>query len=144
MKNKIDFFRGKYFFLSNFFEAPVEYDGLKFKNSEAAFQAQKCSSYEQRKQFQELDPSRAKRKGRNVVLRHDWDKIKIKEMLGIVRNKFQQNEDLKEKLLATGDAYLEEGNDWGDTIWGVCNGKGQNNLGKILMQVREELRDKKL
>ena len=135
--------------MSNFFEAPVEYDGLQFKNSEAAFQAQKCSSYEQRKQFQELDPSRAKRKGRNVILKKEeaeeskefWDKIKIKEMLEIVRNKFQQNEDLKEKLLATGDAYLEEGNDWGDTIWGVCNGKGQNNLGKILMQVREELKN---
>ena len=65
-------------------------------------------------------------------------------MLEIVRCKFQQNEDLKERLLATGDAHLEEGNDWGDTIWGTVNGKGQNNLGKILMQVREELKDKKL
>lgn len=142
--NKIDSFKGKYAFLSNFYEAPVEYDGLKFKNSEAAYQAQKCESYEQRKQFQEMDPSRAKRKGRHVILRHNWDKIKITEMLEIVRCKFQQNEDLKERLLATGDAHLEEGNDWGDTIWGTVNGKGQNNLGKILMQVREELKDKKL
>ena len=43
-------------------------------------------------------------------------------------------------MIETGDEYLEEGNTWGDRIWGTVNGKGQNNLGKILMRVREELR----
>lgn len=140
MKNKIDSFKGKNFFLSNFYSAPVEYDGVLFQNNEAAFQAQKCVTKNLRKTFQHLDPSAAKAKGRRVILRHNWDEIKENEMLEICRAKFTQNEDLKEKLLATGDAYLEEGNDWGDKIWGTVNGVGQNKLGKILMKVREELR----
>ena len=57
-----------------------------------------------------------------------------------MKQKFTKHKDLKEKLLATGDAYLEETNHWHDTFWGVCKGKGQNHLGKILMEVREELK----
>lgn len=87
-----------------------------------------------------LDPSSAKRKGRHVQLRHDWEKVKFDIMYEICKAKFSQNAELKDKLLATGDEYLEEGNTWGDRIWGTVNGKGQNNLGKILMRVREELR----
>ena len=64
-------------------------------------------------------------------------------MLEIVRSKFKQNKDLAKKLIETGDAYLEEGNWWGDKIWGVCNGEGENRFGKILMQVREELKNEK-
>ena len=59
----------------------------------------------------------------------------------LVREKFSHNKDLKEMLLETGDAIIEEGNDWNDTFWGVCNGKGENHLGKILMKIREELRN---
>lgn len=58
----------------------------------------------------------------------------------VVKSKFEQNSDLKDKLIATGDEYLEEGNTWNDTYWGVCRGKGKNILGKILMRVREELK----
>ena len=83
----------------------------------------------------------AKRKGRHVQLRHDWEQIKFTVMYEIVKAKFTKNEDLKIKLLATKDEYLEEGNTWGDKIWGTVNGKGQNNLGKILMRVREELKN---
>lgn len=61
-------------------------------------------------------------------------------MYEIVKAKFTQNEDLKQRLLETGDMYLEEGNTWGDRTWGTINGKGQNRLGKILMKVREELK----
>jgi hypothetical protein len=60
-------------------------------------------------------------------------------MYGLILGKFQDPE-LKTKLLATGDAELIEGNWWGDVYWGVCNGEGRNELGKILMQVRDELR----
>ena len=60
-------------------------------------------------------------------------------MTDIVKAKFEQNEDLQKKLLATEDAYLEEGNTWGDRIWGTVNGVGANNLGEILMNVRKEL-----
>lgn len=109
-------------------------------NSEAAFQAQKCEFPEKRKEFQKLNPSKAKALGRKVTLREDWDEVKTDVMEGIVRNKFTQNPDLGRKLVETGDAYLEEGNWWGDKIWGVCDGVGENRLGKILMKVREELK----
>lgn len=60
-------------------------------------------------------------------------------MKDIVMAKFTQNEDLKEKLLSTGNTYLEEGNTWGDRIWGVVDSNGANLLGNILMNVRKEL-----
>ena len=86
------------------------------------------------------NPSEAKRLGRRVRLRSDWEQVKYDVMLDVVRAKFNQHPDLAQKLLATGDEELVEGNDWGDTYWGVCNGRGKNMLGKILMRVRAELR----
>ena len=138
--NVIDSFRGEYFFLSNFYDAPVEYNGIKYRNNEAAFQAQKCTSEEYKKSFSNLTASEAKRDGRRCILRKDWEDIKINIMYEIVRAKFTQNRDLTDKLLATGDAYLIEGNNWGDRVWGQVNGVGANNLGIILMRVRDELR----
>jgi ribA/ribD-fused uncharacterized protein len=137
--NKIDSFRGKYYFLSNFFEASVTYNGITYKNNEAAFQSMKFMDIEKRKQFAELDPSTAKRKGRNGVLRHDWEDVKEQYMYEICLAKFTQNEDLKQRLLDTAPALLEEGNTWGDKEWGTVSGVGKNKLGKILMRVREEL-----
>ena len=138
---KIDSFRGKYYFLSNFYEAPVTYEGLIYQNNEAAFQAQKCCSPKDKEAFTNLNPTEAKRKGRNVVLRKDWEQVKISIMAEIVKAKFEQNKDLAQMLLDTDDAYLEEGNTWGDKIWGTVNGQGANNLGKILMNIREELKN---
>jgi len=60
-------------------------------------------------------------------------------MTDLVRQKFS-NPQLAKQLLDTKDFELIEGNTWGDTFWGVCSGKGQNNLGKILMQIRNELK----
>lgn len=71
----------------------------------------------------------------------DWEEVKDKVMYEIVLAKFTQNPDLKEKLLATGDEHLEEGNTWGDTTWGTVNGIGENRLGIILMKVRKELQE---
>lgn len=139
--NKIDSFRGKYYFLSNFFEIPVTYDGITYQNNEAAFQAQKCLNYEDRKQFRHLNPSEAKHLGRRVSLRPDWERIKVQEMTNIVHEKFDQNKDLGQKLLDTDSAYLEEGNNWGDRIWGTVNGNGQNLLGQILMAEREKIKE---
>lgn len=138
---KIGEFRDEYFFLSNFYEAPVEYRGIRYGSNEAAFQAQKCMTDGERAEFAPLRPSDSKKKGRRVKLRPDWEKVKVGIMEEIVRAKFTQNEQLREMLLATGDAVLEEGNTWNDTFWGVHlkNGQGQNHLGRILMQVREEL-----
>lgn len=140
---RINNFRGKYAFLSNFYTADIVFDGITYKNNEAAFQAQKCVNDADRKAFSTLNPSEAKKKGRHVVLRPDWEDVKFNLMRKIVKAKFEQNPDLARKLDDTGDAQLEEGNTWGDRIWGTVNGAGQNNLGKILMQVRKELRQKR-
>jgi ribA/ribD-fused uncharacterized protein len=136
----INSFTGKYFFLSNFYEASVKWKGITYRNNEAAFQSAKVLDKTLRKEFSNLDPSSAKRKGRQVKLRPGWDEIKFDIMYDICYEKFSQNEDLKIKLLDTGEEHLEEGNNWGDKIWGTVKGKGQNLLGKILMEVREELK----
>ena len=74
------------------------------------------------------------------MLRNDWEKVKDEIMYNICLCKFTQNEELKQKLLNTGNAELIEGYTWNDTYWGICRGRGKNHLGKILMQIREELR----
>ena len=130
----IDKFENEYFFLSNFYMCPVEIDGIKYTNSEAAFHAQKC--LERKGEFAYLNPNEAKRLGRSVNLRTDWDDIRIAVMFNICLAKFVQNPDLAKKLIKTEDAELIEGNTWNDKFWGVCNGVGENNLGKILMQIR--------
>lgn len=137
----IDSFKGKYFFLSNFYEAPIIYDGITYLNNEAAFQAQKTINKEKRIDFSMLNPSQAKRMGRRVPLRPDWEEVKFNIMYEVCKAKFTQNNSCRENLLKTGNAELIEGNDWGDKIWGQVNGIGENNLGKILMKIREELKD---
>lgn len=138
---KIDRFRGDYGFLSNFWEVPVTYQGLTYGSNEAAFQAQKCMTEEEKRLFTRMRPSEAKKTGRQVALRPDWEAVKVGLMEEIVRAKFTQNEDLKWRLIGTGDADLEEGNTWHDTCWGVDakTGEGRNHLGKILMKIRAEL-----
>lgn len=142
----INEFRGQYYFLSNYYVAPVTYEGLTYQNNEAAFQAAKVTFGRER--FVRLDPSAAKALGRKVQLRSDWEDVKDKVMYEVCKAKFSQNADLTEKLLATGDKYLEEGTTgWHDNTWGNCNCEkckdipGENRLGKILMRVREELRN---
>jgi ribA/ribD-fused uncharacterized protein len=135
--NKIAGFRGKYFFLSNFFPTKVKVGDLTFENNEAAFQSYKSKNMES---FCHLNPSEAKRKGRRVQLRPDWEEIKADVMYMVVFAKFSQNQDLRDKLINTGDAELVEENNWGDRIWGTVSGKGKNLLGKILMKVRDELK----
>lgn len=134
-------FSGKYYFLSNFYFAPVMYDGLMYLNNEAAFQSAKVLSKNERLIFCKLNPSEAKRLGRRVKLRSDWEEVKDFVMYEIVKDKFLRNDNLRRRLLETGDAILVEGNDWGDKYWGVCDGEGLNKLGEILMQVRFELRE---
>lgn len=143
IRSKIDTFRGEYYFLSNFYPARVTYKEVTYQNNEAAFQAQKVLDPEEKKIFAELAPREAKKRGRQVRLRPDWEKVKISIMEEIVRAKFLQNEDLKEKLLSTGDALLIEGNTWNDRYWGVDKRSrtGKNCLGQILMKIRSELKE---
>lgn len=138
----INQFRNTYDFLSNFYNAPVTWEGLTYLNAEAVFQAAKVLTDEERMAFTVLPPNKAKRLGRQVQLRSDWETVKVGVMEEVVRAKFTQNPDLAARLLATGDATLVEGNTWGDTCWGVDTrtGKGENHLGQILMKVRGELR----
>jgi len=139
----IDFFDGNYFFLSNFFETPVKYDGLTYPSVEHAFQAAKSQDPAVRQSFiQECQtPDQAKKKRRKIPLRPDWEFVKIEVMTTIVRNKFKSNHLLKSKLLDTRDTILIEGNFWNDTFWGIdlTTGIGKNHLGQILMKVRSEL-----
>ena len=139
--NDIKEFRGDNYYLSNFYVRPITYKGLRFTNTEAAFHSQKCVY--RANEFVDLDPSQAKRLGRHVHLREDWEEIKDQIMYEVCVAKFTQHEDLKQKLLSTGNCYLEEGNIWNDCYWGVCKGVGQNKLGYILMRIREELRNGK-
>ena len=135
----IDSFTGKYAFLSNFYASEVRLGGQVALTVEHAFQAAKAVRYADRLKILDAPtPTLSKRYGRRVMLRDDWEDIKLWVMEDLLRQKFRR-QDLKRSLLATGDATLIEGNWWGDEFWGVCEGKGENNLGKLLMTIREDI-----
>lgn len=137
----IDKFTGKHFFLSNFYDpAPVVFEGLSYRTTEHAYQAAKVLDVEERRRIQEAaTPGIAKKLGRTVTLREDWDAVKDEVMLYLCRQKFQEPT-LRRQLLATGFRKLVEGNHWGDVYWGVCKGVGKNRLGETLMRIRDEIR----
>lgn len=138
--NKICKFDNEYAFLSNFYPCKVPYQGKTYKSSEAAYQAQKTSNIELRQEFETLSARDAKRRGRMLELRKDWEEVKDNIMYEICYSKFVNNPIIARKLIATKDAELVEGNTWFDTYWGVCNNVGLNKLGQTLMKVREEMR----
>jgi|GEM_PF-197806 cytidine deaminase, homotetrameric len=141
----IDWFRGDFAFLSNFFESEVEVDGIAYPTAEHAFQAMKARETAARYHIRDAEtPAKAKARGRKVPLREDWDAARFAEMERVLRAKFA-DPDLRAKLLATGDRTLIEGNNWKDTTWGAIKDneggwKGRNELGKLLMKIRDELR----
>lgn len=133
-------FSGEFAFLSNFACCRVEVDGIIFPTTEHAFQASKTTDIAARKQIALLmTPGKAKRFGRTLTLRKDWDLVRVEVMRSILQKKFSQ-EPFKSLLIATGDRELIEGNTWGDKFWGVCNGEGFNTLGNLLMEIRREVR----
>jgi len=142
----IDCFDGKYAFLSNFYNCPVTYNRLVYQNNEAAFQAQKTLDENVRREFTSLPPNLAKRKGRRVTLRSDWEKVKDDVMYEICLAKFLsvENHKLFELLLNTNSEEIVEGNHWHDNYWGNCTCdrcksiEGKNMLGKILMEIRSK------
>jgi ribA/ribD-fused uncharacterized protein len=138
---RIDSFSGEYRFLSNFWQHPVYMGGKRYPTNEHAFQAAKTTHVLEKEEIRGAEtPGLAKRLGRTLSMRKDWEDIKQEVMYRINRQKFLYNDELGDRLIATGDAELIEGNHWGDTYWGVCSGQGQNHLGKILMRVREDVR----
>jgi N-glycosidase YbiA len=139
---RIDSFQGQYRFLSNFYPSEVVFEGITYPTVEHAYQSAKTLDMNERRRIAAIaTPADAKKAGRALQYRADWPIAKFEVMEICVRFKFTHHPDLAAKLLATGDAYLEEGNTWNDQIWGVYQGKGDNRLGKILMKIRGELRD---
>lgn len=136
----------KYGCFSNFYPCKVEFDGIVYQNSEAAWQAQKTLATHKRMEFAQMTASNAKRAGRRVTLREDWEEVKYNLMVEVLRAKFTQIEELGKVLKSTGDATIVENTTgWHDNLWGSCSCPrcdditGQNLLGKALMQVRDEL-----
>ena len=149
--NVIDEFRGKYFFLSNFYVKPVYYNSEWYRSSEHAFQAQKATNEKDRKYIADAEtPAISKQRAHEVGLQsikllNHWNDIRMMEMYKILQCKFT-DDILAKKLIETGDALLIEGNSWGDRYWGKVRDsktgewKGENFLGQLLMKVRNEIR----
>lgn len=145
MDNIIDVFDGRYAFLSNFYEHPFMFDGKVYLTAEHAFQAMKATNeYDRQLIANAKTPGQAKRLGRKIRLREDWEQVKEIYMLDIVRAKFADPE-LGQRLINTTPSYLIEGTTWHDNTWGNCtcerckNIEGKNYLGKILMSVRQDI-----
>lgn len=137
MSTDITRFSGDYRFLSNFWHEPKR-GGY---TVEHFYQAAKAENPEDSVLIlSQQTAGQAKRLGQKVKMREDWEDVKNTVMLKNVRAKFTLDPKLRRLLLDTGDAFLCEGNTWGDTYWGVDEVKGgQNHLGQILMKVRDEL-----
>lgn len=142
-----DDFRGHYRFLSNFYESPFTLpDGNVARTVEHAFQA-----YKARHQDDYLailaaaTPGEAKRLGRRAAIHPDWDVTRVDVMRRLLALKFAEGTVLARRLTGTGDAFIVEGNTWHDRFWGVCHcaqcrGAGDNQLGRLLLARRDELR----
>lgn len=140
MAEAITSFTGKHRFLSNFYPAAVTYAGVIFPTVEHAYQASKSAKPADHLRIAALPSAgQAKRAGRKLDIRHDFERDKLLSMFYLLLLKFKDN-DLRALLLATGDAELVEGNTWGDIYWGICDGVGENQLGKALMSVRRHYR----
>ena len=137
---RIDRFRGRFAFLSNFHRHPFEWEGRTWRTAEAPFQASKTRDERMRERIRlASSPAEAKRLGRRAHLRRDWERAKEDVMHSVLEAKFAVPE-LRDALLATCDAELAEGNTWGDVYWGVCGGRGRNQLGRTLMRIRDDIR----
>jgi ribA/ribD-fused uncharacterized protein len=131
-------FFGENRFLSNFYPSPIEVNGKKYETVEHFYQASKADNGADHEYVRSApSPGQAKHRGKRIPLREDWESVKISVMTDGLIAKFEQNPELGERLANTSPGHLEETNHWGDHFWGVSGGRGDNNLGKILMFVRE-------
>lgn len=135
--NIITYFRGEYYFLSNFYPCQIKYKGMRYPSVENAYQAQKFTE-EYHSIFVKISPEEAKLIGKIAPknLNPEWENTKLEIMYDLIKKKFTENKELSEALLKTDESIIIENNHWGDTYWGKCNGVGENNLGEILMMVR--------
>lgn len=137
-------FRDEYSFLSNFtrFDRVMIYDGIPFISNEHFYQAMKFLDKSIRRQVAEHPSRGLKSFCSKFSIREDWDSIKLDVMRYGLDYKFSEmNPTLRTALIATECVELIEYNYWGDKFWGVCSktGEGLNNLGRILMEIREEI-----
>ena len=135
-------FKNEYSWLSNFHLCKIMFDGMVYNSVEHAYVSAKNDDYFWKKQCQDIvKPYEVKKFGQNAKLIPDWDKKKLGIMRRCIEQKFNQ-EPLKTLLLSTGDEEIQEGNNWHDTYWGVDlkTGKGENHLGKLIMEKRDKLR----
>ena len=137
----------KYGCFSNFYPCSVESGGIVYPNSECAWQSLKTLDMEKRKKFATYKAAGAKKMGRRVELRSDWEEVKYQLMVDVCYAKFSQNKELKSILQATGEEELIENTTaWHDNVWGNCEcerckeTEGKNLLGKALMEVRSKLK----
>lgn len=146
---EINRFNNGYSYLSNFYVGqPIIFQGIEFLSAEHLFNALKTRiSSEAQYVAEAKTAAEAKARGRAVTLRDDWDKseryIAMRRTLGA---KFIGSRDLAEGLVQTGENNLVEGNTWHDQVWGncicgrpACQALGENNLGKMLMELRADL-----
>lgn len=132
-------FTGAYRFLSNFWPANVTYEGVVYPTVENAYQASKFPK-EDRKPFETCKPAEAKSHGKKAHLTEEWKARRYNTMYQLNKQKYALNPHLRELLVSTRDRYIEETNHWGDTYWGVCKGVGENHLGRLLMNIRDDLK----
>ena len=136
-------------FLSNFYWSEIEFEGITYPTNEHFFQAMKTLDVNERRAIANCrTPGQAKRMGRRVALRPDWEDIKESVMLEGLCLKFA-DEQLADWLLETGDEELGEGTTWHDNEWGNCSCpkcahiEGKNKLGRLLMIVRDMIKDER-
>ena len=136
-------------FLSNFYWSEIEFEGITYPTNEHFFQAMKTLDINERRAIANcLTPGQAKRMGRRVALRPDWEDVKESVMLEGLCLKFA-DEQLADWLLETGDEELVEGTTWHDNEWGNCSCpkcahiEGKNKLGRLLMIVRDMIKDER-
>ncbi len=144
LTNAVLGFAGPTRFLSNFWFASVDFDGLVYPTTEHAYQAAKTLSATERNSIRSLPkPWEAKSAGRNIVLRGDWNDVRTAVMLELVRKKFMHPQ-LRTALHDLGSRQIYEVTTrWNDTTWGVVERHdhfhGANRLGRVLMAVRDEI-----
>lgn len=133
-------------FLSNFISVRVRFEGTVYPSVENAYQAAKCMLLSDRPKFENCLAHEAKRLGKTIPMRADWNQIKQNVMYDLVKQKFTEYPEFSKKLIDTGECRIEEGNRWGDTYWGVDirTGEGDNRLGQMLMDIRSDLNLKEL
>jgi ribA/ribD-fused uncharacterized protein len=138
----ITYFRGEWAKLGNYSPCLIFYEGHAYQTVEHAYQAQKTTDKRLQQDIRwQPGPAQAKKLARAVPLRADWEEVKIPIMRALLKEKFSQEPE-KSILLSTGDRELIEGNWWNDRFWGQCPvGTGQNWLGRLLMELRGELRN---